>query len=222
MKTIKNKTNELKLAGQFQEAQEAPRPRIGDDDGITNGMMNAMIVLFMLLTVVGSITVSAQSIELTENRILLRQAMLDMDRLEYGNAIQKLLQVRQHEEQNANVNYLLGVCYLHGKSVKAPAKAAFYLSRASASVSSDYEKWDLDEINAPPRAMFQLGTAYEHLDEYAKASECYENYLAHLETKDGVERSKMYAMIKQSALECQLAADNLSRAFVPNNLAEND
>jgi tetratricopeptide (TPR) repeat protein len=219
MKTSNNNQNwsmNLKSAQTFN--QEATRPKIGDDDGISNQAMNALIVLFMLITV-GLSIVSAAASDDVKYRILLRQAMLDMDRLEYDKALVKLLEVRANTDENANVNHMLGMCYLYGQ--EAPDKAAFYLNQAVRSVSKDYLEWDLDEKNAPVETAYHLAIAYEQLENFGKAAGFYQQYLASVRDPDKPNTSRTYAIISHKAESCQLAAEKQAASFGNENIVIN-
>lgn len=176
--------------------------RIGDDDGISNRTMNMLIVLFTIITIIVSVGSSIGQ-EGVKYRILLRQAMLDMDRLEYGKALEKLLEVRSNTEDNANVNYMLGICYLHRPG--ATEQAAFYLNRAVPFASDEYEEWDLDETNAPSQVAYYLATAYEQLEEYEKAAEFYDQFLTSMQPPGKPNTSRTFAIISSKAEQCKLA-----------------
>ncbi len=205
MKTSNNNQNlsmSLKPTQTFN--QEMPRPKIGDDDGISNRAMNALIVLFTLITLGASI-LSANAQDNVKYRIILRQAMLDMDRLEYDKALIKLLEVRANTDENANVNHMLGMCYLYGQ--EAPTKAAFYLNQAVKTVSRDYQEWDLDETNAPAETAYHLAIAYEKLEDFGKAAGFYQQYLASVSNPEKPNTSRTFAIISRNADRCQLAAE---------------
>lgn len=161
----------------------------------------------------------------TQARILLRQAMLDIDRLDYDKAITKLLDHRSISQENANVCYLLGISYLYsGKRPRSMEKASFYLNKAAKNINTEYEFWILDEMAAPPETFYHLGKAEEQLEKFEEAANAFENYLVILEEDKQITRSKMYALIKQTALEFQMAADNKSseESVVDLNLTRND
>ena len=205
MKTLnENQKWSTGLGAYLQENEgSTPRPKIGDDDGISNKAMNAVLVLFMLLTVGISIAAAAPTDEV-KYRILLRQAMLDIDRMDYDKAIVKLLDVRANTEENANLNHLLGVCYLN--SGKSYEKAVFYLNRALTDVSADYEEWVLEETRAPLEVMYLLAKAYEKTEQFDMAADLYAQFLASLQTGKLNPSSKTYALISKSAENCRIAA----------------
>ncbi|MGB1318654.1 MAG: tetratricopeptide repeat protein, partial [Flavobacteriales bacterium] len=182
-----------------------PKPKIGDDDGISNKAMNAVIVLFMLLTVGVSIATAVAG-ENVKYKILLRQAMLDMDRLDYDKAIPKLLEVRANSVENANVNHMLGMCYLYG--VESPEKAVYFLNRAVKDASEEYEFWILEETRAPIETTYHLAKAYEAIDDFDNAAVYYAMFLDHLDTNTNMAFSKTYALIKSRAQDCRMAAEH--------------
>ena len=194
------------------------RPNVGDDDGISNRTMNALIVLFTFITLGISIA-SAAVQDNTKYRIMLRQAMLDMDRLEYGKALLKLLEVRDNTEENANVNHMIGMCYLYG--MESPDKAAFYLSQAAKSASKDHQPWDLDETRAPLETTYHLAIAYEQMEDFGKAAQCYQDYLASVSTPDKINTSRTYAIISRNAVRCQLAAEQQAADAINGNVVFN-
>ncbi|MCB9192349.1 MAG: hypothetical protein H6603_01925 [Flavobacteriales bacterium] len=206
MKTLKENQNWSAGLGTYIQNQEAtPRPKIGDDDGITNRTMNLLIILFTLLTV-GVSVASATANDDVKYRILLRQAMLDIDRMDYDKAIVKLLEVRSNTGENANVNHLLGKCYLYGEV--SAEKAVFYLNRASAEATAEYEDWDLDETRAPLETLYLLAKAYESTEHYDMAADFYAQFLESMEGGKVKASSRTYAIISQNATNCRIAAAN--------------
>lgn len=213
MKTLKENQSWSAGLGAYLQNQEAePRPKIGDDDGISNRTMNFLIVLFTLLTV-GLSVAAAETNDDVKHRILLRQAMLDIDRTHYDKAIVKLLEVHVNSPENANVNYLLGKCYLYGKV--SSEKAAYYLSRAANKTAADYEDWDLDEERAPLETFYLLAKAYENTKHFDLAVESYTQFLNGSDNTNVGASSRTYAMISRSMLQCQKAAEVQSVGQMP-------
>lgn len=219
MKILKdNQTWSTSLKAVTHKSEASPRPKIGDDDGISNRALNAVIILFMLLTVGVSIATAAPT-EDVKYRILLRQAMLDMDRLEYDKAITKLLEVRANTEENANVSHMIGLCYLYGQN--SPEKAVFYLNRAISAVSVDYEAWDLDESRAPVQTSYHLAKAYESLEDFAKAAEYYGMFLNYVQDDSALASSRTYTLISRNAEKCRVAAANSAANEAIDNVVLN-
>lgn len=209
MKTLQN-TNIKTAASMSKKVEDKPRPRIGDDDGISDRLMNIVIMLFTALTIVVSIGSSIAQ-DSVKYRVLLRQAMLDMDRLEYESALIKLLEVRANVSENANVNYMIGLCYMYGYG--AAEQAVFYLSLATPYVSHTYQEWDLDEIHAPPVATYYLASAHEQLENYAQAADYYTEFIDYSNNGTKPNTSRTYALISKRAEDCRLAANNTENSF---------
>lgn len=216
MKTSKENENwSVSPKDTLANNQTVTRPRIGDDDGISDRAMNIVIVLFTLLTMLISISAGASQSDSVKYRIILRQAMLDMDRMEYDKAIIKLLEVRANTPENANVDQMLGICYLYGENDQQ--KAVFYLNRAVQHTSVDYMEWDLDEVNAPVQTAYHLAVAYENLRDYEKAAEFYGQYLASIEGKDNSISSRTMSLIAKNVERCKSSAtDSTTQTDEPN------
>lgn len=206
MKTLnKDKSWSAELGTYLRNHESTPRPKIGDDDGISNGKMNIVIVLFTLLTIgVTVLAANAAGNEDVKYRILLRQAMLDIDRMDFDKAIVKLLEVRSNTDDNANVDHLLGMSYLYGEV--SAEKAVYYLSRAASEATVDYEEWDLDETRAPIETVYMLAKAYEVTEHFDMAADFYSQFLASLNEDQLDKESRTYGIINRSAVECRLAA----------------
>lgn len=205
MKTLKENENwSVSLKAAQTNAEDLPRPKIGDDDGVTDRTMNAIIVLFTILTLFFSIAAGAMDNDQVKYRIMLRQAMLDMDRMEYDKAIIKLLEVRANTSDNANVDHMLGICYLYGENDQQ--KAVFYLNRAVQHASASYMEWDLDETHAPVQTAYHLAVAYENLKDFGKAAEFYGQYLALIEGSPSTISTRTMALIGKNAERCRTTA----------------
>jgi len=156
-------------------------PRIGTDDGISNRGMNILLIIFMMLTV-GLAVASATETDDVKMRILLRQSMLDVEQQRYQEAVPKLMELLAKDGENANAAYLLGICHLYG--TRNFHHAAFYLERASAAATPDYESWDLEERNAPVQTHYLLATAWEQAGDDDRAALAYEQYIAKVTGSD--------------------------------------
>lgn len=224
MKTLHNHTADVSYSN--EEGKQKFQHQIQLVQGFLK-YLAPRLTIGVLLFVLSVLTSQAQyqSVE-SQSRILLRQAMLDMDRLDYGSAISKLLEHRALNLDNANTFYLLGKCYLYAEGrIKSFEKAAFYLEQASQSINPDYEFWILSESSAPPEVHYHLGKAHEKLNNYQNAAEALANYLQFLAKDPQIaQRSKMFASIEKTAIEFQTAANfqknNLDRSV--DNLAQKE
>ncbi len=219
MKTLnKNEEVSVSMKAALNRTDTTPRPKIGDNDGISDKAMNLIITLLMILTMGISIATAAPT-EDVKYRIILRQAMLDMDRMDYDKAITKLLEVRANTEETANVNHMLGLCYLYGEG--SAEKAAFYLNRAAEHISAEYEEWDLDETNAPVQTAYHLAKAYEELQDFAKAAKFYGQFLTYLESDAQLASARTKEIISRNASKCEQAALETGETTIPVNVVLN-
>ena len=92
----------------------------------------------------------------------------------YFQALPMYLGLYHEDTTNANINYLVGSCYLKAESGKA--NAAPYLERAQLHISPHYKDGSADERNAPLLTYKILGDAYHFHSKFEKAIQCYENY----------------------------------------------
>jgi outer membrane protein OmpA-like peptidoglycan-associated protein len=77
-------------------------------------------------------------------------------------------------EDNANINYRMGICYLNIPGEKA--KAIPYLEKAVNNVTARYKEGIFKETKAPFDAWLYLGNGYRINNQLDKAIECYNEY----------------------------------------------
>lgn len=125
---------------------------------------------------------------------------------EYVDALQDYLEVyKRGYEENANINYRIGVSYLNIPGQKE--KSVKYLMKATENASQKYTGSSLNEQFAPVDAYLYLGNAYRVLYELDKAIESYNKYIELLPEQAIQERN--YATK-------QIEASNIAREFVEN------
>ena len=217
MKTLKeNKKWSTGVTEYLLENGNDNRPKIGDDDGISDKAMNMVIVLFMLLTVGVTLAVANPANHAAGNGpALLQKAMNDIDQMRYESAINKLLNVRSVSPDNANLDYLLGKCYLYG-DVSAE-KAVYYLNKALSCISQDYEAWSVSEECAPIETMYLLAQAYEETQHFDMAFDYYQQFLGLLNTNNLSSKSRTYGIVARAAQHCKEAADMQERIAFNKN-----
>lgn len=90
-------------------------------------------------------------------------------------------------EDNANINYRIGICYLHIPGQKD--KSIPYLVKAIQNTTTKYKEGELRETKAPIDAVLYLGNAYRINNKLDKAIDTYKKYkdLAQDYDKNGVE-----------------------------------
>ncbi len=86
------------------------------------------------------------------------------------------------DSTSANINYLLGICYLHSSMQKANAE--LHLARAIKSVSRTYKTDDYAEKSAPPLAHYFYGQALHINYKFDEATEQYNNFAKYVSAKD--------------------------------------
>lgn len=93
----------------------------------------------------------------------------------YVDALNDFLQVyKRGYQDNANINYRIGICYLNIPGQKH--KSIEYFEKAKASVSSKYRESSLKEENVPIDVYLYLGNAYRVNDSLNKAIIAYNEY----------------------------------------------
>ncbi len=93
---------------------------------------------------------------------------------DYFEALPMYLELYRSDTANANINYLVGACYLKARSGKA--NAVPFLERAQKSISPKYKEGSSKERSAPLLTYKLLGDAYHIHSKFDKAIQCYENY----------------------------------------------
>jgi tetratricopeptide (TPR) repeat protein len=120
------------------------------------------------------------------------------DNEEYTEALNFLLGLHKLSPRNANINYLIGRCYLNLPGYKE--KAVPYLEVAAASTTEKY-KDQYKETNAPLDAFFYLGRAYHLNLDFDKAITAYRQYLS----KGNVWDEEEKIAVKRLVQNCQNA-----------------
>ena len=111
----------------------------------------------------------------------------------YARALPLYLDVAK-EVDNANINFLIGVCYLNSTTEKQ--KAQQYLEKASASISEKYKYGKFKEKNAPRETWLYLGKA-QHLNyKFDEAIASFEKFLSFLSENQTVLREEVFRGIE--------------------------
>ncbi|MBN1950605.1 MAG: OmpA family protein [Bacteroidales bacterium] len=124
------------------------------------------------------LTFSAYS-QRSESEIALREYFTDAEfflaQEFYPDALSDYLQVyKRGYQQNPNINYRIGICYLNIAGEKD--KAIPYLLEAKKSASTAYRESSLNEKHAPLDVYLYLGNAYRVNNQLDKAIESYMTY----------------------------------------------
>lgn len=100
----------------------------------------------------------------------------------YLEALPLLEDMYAYDTSNANLNYLLGVCYLMGK--KDHSLAIKRLESATKDVSLEHQEANWKERKAPGLAYYYLGRAYHYKNLFDRAVTNYYNYRSFIEMDD--------------------------------------
>jgi hypothetical protein len=105
------------------------------------------------------------------------------------------------DSSSANINYLLGLCYLHSATQKGSAER--YLANASKSVSRMYKTDDHTEKSAPPLAHYYYGKALHFNYKFDEAAAQYDKFSKFVSAKD----KEWKKMLDKEKATCAYAKD---------------
>lgn len=88
------------------------------------------------------------------------------------------------DSDNANVNYRLGLCFLHLDDINGNKKALPYMEKAVKHITKNYNEGSYKETKAPTDAYFYLGNAYRFDMQFENAINVYEKFKSLLQVKD--------------------------------------
>ena len=86
------------------------------------------------------------------------------------------------DSTNANINYKMGVCYLHTPSEKQ--KSLYYLRIAARGISRNYDPYDTHIKKAPENTFFYLAQAYHYNYQFDSAIQFFVSYKSLLGNRD--------------------------------------
>ena len=130
---------------------------------------------------------------------------------DYNEALVNYLKIyRRGNQNNANINYRIGVCYLNSIDKE---KAIEYLETAVKQVNENYREGSIKETNAPIDAYLWLGNAYRIKNELEKAITAYNKYLSMLKTESSKKNENTSFTKKQ--IECCQTAIEMQKNPVP-------
>lgn len=104
-----------------------------------------------------------------------------MEENTYNVALPIWLELSLEEPNNCNVNYKIGVCYIHSANEKK--KSLDYLVKASENTTSNYDPFSSSEEKAPVETFFYLAKAYHLNYELDKAIETYNTFKTKISKK---------------------------------------
>ena len=167
--------------------------------------MKKLILTFSLIAAIYSCVTAQRS----ESEIALREYFIDAEffltQEFYLDALSDYLQVyKRGYQDNANINYRIGICYLNIPGQKD--KSIQYFEKAKESVSTKYKESSLNEKNAPIDVYLYMGNAFRVNNKLSEAISSYQKY-EELLPEDEVNLHK-YA--EQQIEACNIANDFMS------------
>ena len=101
---------------------------------------------------------------------------------DFKEAIPLLLSLKNSSDNSSNVDYKLGICYLHSNA--NVSLAIKYFKLAIVGISSSYNENDENERNSSQRTYLYLGDAFRLLNQLQNARTAYKNYSQILKSDD--------------------------------------
>lgn len=124
---------------------------------------------------------------------------------EYSEAYPLLKQLSDKGYNNANIQYLSGICLLHMRGKKSLAIP--FLESAVQNIHADYRGDRPEEDGAPPSALFYLGVAYRINSQTGRAEEVFRKLLSELDPD-----SATRLLIERELVYCRNARELISQA----------
>ncbi len=105
---------------------------------------------------------------------------------DFTDALPIYLEIAEKYPGNSNVNYRIGMCFLHLPQVddKARENAIKYLKKGTKEISERYNEGSYKETGSPPEVFFYLGNALRFMHIFDEAIKAYENFKTYLDVYD--------------------------------------
>ena len=167
--------------------------------------MKKIFFIFPLVLAI-SFNIAAQR---SESEIALREYFIDAEfflaQEYYIDALSDFLQVyKRGYQNNANVNYRIGICYLNIPGQKD--KSIPYFEVAKQSISLKYKESSLKEKNAPIDVYLYLGNAYRVNNRLTEAIASYRRYKEMLPENE----VNLHKYVDKQIEACNIASDFMS------------
>lgn len=92
----------------------------------------------------------------------------------YKAALPIVLNLQRNDTNNANLNYLVGLCYINSHFEKE--KSIPYFKKAANNLTNKYKELKITENKAPYKTYYHLGLAYSHNYQFDKAENYFNKY----------------------------------------------
>lgn len=114
----------------------------------------------------------------TNSKIIKKRQFSDARRFilfsNYSAALPLLLNLQRNDTNNANINYLIGLCYINSPFEKE--KSLLYLKKAENNMTAKYEGLKYNEKKAPYKTIYHIGQAYHFSYQFDKAENYFTRY----------------------------------------------
>jgi tetratricopeptide (TPR) repeat protein len=134
---------------------------------------------------------------------------------EYKDALPLYQRILLADQENFNINYKIGICYLN--DIYQVRKSVAYLEKAVQGISPESKTTSFKERQSPPEALYYLGNAYRANNRLNEAIEAYEQFKLILDPL-------VYdaALLDEQIAACRVAADQQRKPmyFISVNLGE--
>jgi hypothetical protein len=124
---------------------------------------------------------------------------------DYSDAIFYYIQIAEKFPDNANIEYMIGVCYLNINGKKN--LSIDYLEAASKNMSAKRKEGSVNQLTAPYDALFELGEAYLVNYQFKNAQDAFKKYSATLLPDD----HENIEFVSQQIRACDEAKDFISK-----------
>lgn len=113
----------------------------------------------------------------------------------YDQALPLIMDLISTDSSNANLNHMMGVCYLFTKKYD---KAIYYLDKAVRDVSISHQEANAKERKAPGMAYYYLGKAFHFTNNFDQAISNLYNYRSFVDMNDYATYSEVKRQIEYS------------------------
>ncbi len=149
-----------------------------------------------------------------EDRVNFFDGIFFMEEEDYRDALSAFMKVYDAGFQNnANINYKIGVCYLNISGEKE--KAIPFLEEAVKNIAGNYREGIFNEERAPFDALLFLGNAYRINYQLDSAISAYNRYIDKLEAKNEIEIKYTLQQI-EACQRAKLSIENPAKIRIEN------
>ncbi|GAG32816.1 unnamed protein product, partial [marine sediment metagenome] len=143
-------------------------------------------------------------------------AEIYVDNGNFQKALQLYKELLSNDEDNANLNFKVGFCYLN--IVAKKLESISYFEKAIKNISDDYDPESFKEKNSPIEALFFLGEAYHFNYQFQDAIGIFQDLISRLPDYDTEFINKINREIQMCKNGIELVKNPVN--MVINNLSD--